>query len=84
MIYTPVAGGRNDYFCHSDFVAADVSLLIPSWGKLEPTHVGCYIAKKPRKTRVLPAQIEKWPHRWENRRTDGKMARTEREIARTD
>ena len=41
-------------------------------------------AKIHQKQGFLPAQIEKWPHRWENRRTDGKMARTEWEIARTD
>jgi hypothetical protein len=67
-----------------NFVAADVSPLIPSREKLEPTHVGCYIRQKPSKMGFLPAQIQKWPHRWENRRTDGKLARTEREIARTD
>jgi len=32
----------------------------------------------------LPAQIEKWPHGWIFARTEGKEARTERPIARTD
>jgi hypothetical protein len=33
-IYTPVVGGCNNYFCHSDFVAADVSPLISGRGKI--------------------------------------------------
>jgi hypothetical protein len=30
------------------------------------------------------AQIEKWPHRWIFARTDGKLARTERQSVRTN
>jgi hypothetical protein len=91
MIYTPVGSGRNNFFLRSDFVAADVSPLILSGGKLEPIHVGCYIRQNPsniglfaRTDGKIAAQMGKSPHRWENRRTGGKLARTEREIARTD
>jgi hypothetical protein len=41
-------------------------------------------AKNHEKRGFLPARIEKWPHKSRNGRTDGKMARTKREIARTD
>jgi hypothetical protein len=83
-IYTPVAGGRNNYFCHSDFVAADVSPLISGRGKIGadsrrlPHH-----GKNHQKRGFLPARIERPPHKRENGRTGGKLARTKREIVRT-
>jgi hypothetical protein len=40
--------------------------------------------KNRQKRGFLPAQIEKRPHGWENRRTDGELARTKWKIARTD
>jgi hypothetical protein len=71
MSYTPVAGGRNNFFCK---VGAEVTRLILG---------GSLLTSAPTIT-LFPARIEKWPHRWENRCTGGKMARTEWQIARTD
>jgi hypothetical protein len=79
LIYTPIAEGRNNFF--KAFVAADVSPLILK--KFEPTYVGCY-GQKPLKTGLFRAQTGYLPHRWIYARTDGKLARTERPIARTD
>ena len=69
MIYTPVGSGRNNFFLRSDFVAADVSPLILSGGKLEPIHVGCYIRQNPsniglfaRTDGKIAAQMGKSPH----------------------
>jgi hypothetical protein len=77
-IYTPVAGRRNDYFW--------VSREEREGGEAKIGHCHSFarFAVFARDSPDFPARIGKWPHRWENRRTDGKMARTEREIARTD
>jgi len=68
-IYKPIGSARNNYFC--DFVAADVSPLIPSREKLEPTYVGCHICQKTTKSGSF------CPHRSKNGRTEMETARTD-------
>jgi thiol-disulfide isomerase/thioredoxin len=47
-------------------------------------HIGCYVrfAKNHQKPGFIPAQIEKHPHGWGNRRTEMEIARTDRQISR--